>query len=175
MRLLIPMLMPILIVAIGGPSPLAAQRVSGAPVAGQRQTDDSAAVLLAAWRFASGPHAGLRPVSLWLPTQAGDTAARSFSPRVRALLAAASVPLRTQSSAGDDTVVFRITTWTPDTLGVVVGVRSSWTTVLGTGPGRCRTSSGNVERVRVSYQSMQSVATHLGPIAHGDAVCVAIK
>jgi hypothetical protein len=90
---------------------------------------------------------------------------------VMAELVQLQVPASERRPIGDDTVVFRLTRWQTDSAGVLVGFRSAWTTVLGTGARRCRTGSGNSEQFWVRLQNGEWRAERVGPVIHGDEVC----
>jgi hypothetical protein len=133
---------------------------------------DGAAILHAAWKVATaGGHSG-RALWFWAPASQDTSRALPISTALRAALVQLQVPASERRPIGDDTVVFRVTRWQPDSAGVLVGLYSAWTTVLGTGARRCRTGSGNSEQFRVRLENGEWRAERVGPVAHGDNICV---
>jgi hypothetical protein len=135
---------------------------------------DSAALVQAAWAVVARGHGAGRVLWLWAPSAADTARVVPLSGEVRAALTRLGVPASAHRPAGDDTVVVRLTAWRADAGGVLLEVESAWTTVLGTGPRRCRTGSGNHERIRVRRSAAAWAALRDGPVLHGDRVCAPI-
>lgn len=138
---------------------------------------DSAAIIRQAWKTVSIGYTRFSPgeLVLWAPANPDSAHTVPLSPALGAALAQEGVPVSAHRPAGDDTVAFVITQWQPDSAGAVLEFRSRWTTVLGSGSRTCRTSSGNVERVRVRRQGDAWTAEALMPVMHGDTVCEPIR
>ena len=136
---------------------------------------DSAAVVRAAWALAVDGHAPRRSVWLWTPPADDSASGVRLSRGVRAALGRRGVPVSDRRPAGDDTVVVRLTEWRAVRGGVMLQVESAWTTVLGVGPHRCRTSSGNQSRVWVRRGAATWVARWEGPTVHGERACAPIR
>lgn len=152
--------------------PLLALLSSPAAAQPRLRAADSAAVVRAAWELSVGGHNERRAVWLWAPAPGDSAHGVALSPAVRAALARRNVPVSTRRPAGDDTVVFRLVDWRADADGILLQVESAWTTVLGSGARRCRTGSGNHERVRVARAAGAWTARWEGPSLHGDRVCL---
>jgi hypothetical protein len=152
----------------GAQSP--AVRASSSPVTSY----DSIAIVRAAWRTVTAGHPSDRALRLWSPPARGMVRMVRLSRTVIDSLVRGGISVVPRRQAGDDTVVFQITRWQSDsdTRRVVLEIRSSWTTVLGTGARACRTGSGNVERIPVSYRNGQWRSEPRGPVMHGDKVCI---
>lgn len=138
---------------------------------------DSAAIIRHAWKTVASGYTRFKPgeLALWTPSKPDSAHTVPLSPALGAQLVQQGVPASARRPAGDDTVVFVVTKWQPDSAGVVLEFRSRWTTVLGSGSRRCRTSSGNVERVRVRRRGDAWTAEALMPVMHGDTVCKPIR
>lgn len=131
---------------------------------------DTVEILEAVWRTATIGHSHMRAPWLYLPN--ADIAALTASDSVRGALSLRGIPASTRLPAGDDTVIFRVRRWAVDPSGMpLIEVHSSWTTMLGSGPQRCRTGSGNVESYRAFRTSLGWSAERTGPVEHGDSVC----
>ena len=147
-----------------------------APVRASSQitSQDSVAIVRAAWRTVTAGHASRRAVRLWSPPARDTVGIFPLSPTIIDGLVRGGISVVQRRQAGDDTVVFQITRWQsdPDSRRVILEIRSSWTTVLGTGARACRTGSGNVEQLRVSYRNGEWTSEQRGPVMHGDNVCV---
>lgn len=139
-----------------------------------RERVDSAAILEAVWRQAVSTQSRLRATQLWVPTTADTSRVLAMSAPLRRLLLDRGMPLTDRQTAGDDTVTFHIANWQNESGAILVEVHSSWTTVLGAAPRRCRTGSGNVEQFRVTSLSGTWTAVLTGPVMHGDRVCTPI-
>jgi hypothetical protein len=147
-----------------------------APVRASSQvtSHDSVAILRAAWRTVTAGHTSRRAVRLWSPLARDTVRIVLLSRAIIDGLVRGGISVVPRRQAGDDTVVFQITRWQsdPDSRRVILEIRSSWTTVLGTGARACRTGSGNVEQIRVSYRDGEWTSEQRGPVMHGDNVCV---
>jgi hypothetical protein len=147
-----------------------------APVRASSQvtSHDSVAIVRAAWRTVTAGPASRRAVRLWSPLARDTVRIVPLSRTIIDGLVRGGISVVPRRQAGDDTVVFQITRWQsdPDSRRVILEIRSSWTTVLGTGARACRTGSSNVEHLRVSYRDGQWRSEQLGPVMHGDNVCV---
>jgi hypothetical protein len=131
---------------------------------------DSADILRTAFRFvAQGHNARRRVLWFWTPT-AADSTAVSTSPDIRAILIASGLTASENRPVGDDTVVFHVRSWKVDPESVLLELRSAWTEVR-KGNRPCRAGSGNVERVRLRRTNGEWIASHDGPVIHGDNVC----
>ena len=135
---------------------------------------DSADIVRAAWTLVTGGYGAHRVLWLYAPATADTARVVPFSAAVRAALVGLGVPAAARRPSGDDTVVVRVIAWRDDAGGISLQVASSWTVVLGAGTRRCRTGSGNHERIRVSRSAGAWTAVRDGPILHGDRVCVPI-
>lgn len=155
------------IASLGG---CASQSVDDAQSA--RARSDSAQIIRSAWTAASEGHLRMRAAVLWAPSATDTGQFVAMSPDLQQLLLQAGVPLERRRTTGDDTVVLRLTGWVSDANGVVLEVRSAWTTVLRGGTARpCRKGSGNVERIRVLWRDDAWTAARNGPVFHGDQEC----
>ena len=147
-----------------------------APVRASSQvtSHDSVAIVRAAWRTVTAGPASRRAVRLWSPLARDTVRIVPLSRTIIDGLVRGGISVVPRRQAGDDTVVFQITRWQsdPDSRRVILEIRSSWTTVLGTGARACRTGSSNVEHLRVSYRDGEWRSEQLGPVMHGDNVCV---
>lgn len=137
-------------------------------------SDDTVAMIAAAWEQTSAGHRGHRAALLRFPGLADTGRIVRLSPAVRAGLARRAIPVTERSVVGDDTVLFHVARFESDSAGATVEMRSGWTTVLGAGARRCRTGSGNVERVVIRRTPTGWGAGVRGPIIHGDRVCAPI-
>jgi len=147
-----------------------------APVRASSQvtSHDTVAIVRAAWRTVTAGHASRRAVRLWSPLARDKVRTVPLSLTVIDSLVRGGISVVPRQRAGDDTVVFQITRWQsdPNSRRVILEIRSSWTTVLGTGARACRSASGNVEQLPVSYRDGQWRSGQRGPVMHGDNVCV---
>jgi len=147
-----------------------------APVRASSQitSHDSVAIVRAAWRTVTASHASRRAVRLWSPLARDTVRIVLLSRTIIDGLVRGGISVVPRRQAGDDTVVFQITRWQsdPDSRRVILEINSSWTTVLGTGARACRTGSGNVEHLRVSYRNGEWISEQRRPVLHGDNVCV---
>lgn len=136
---------------------------------------DSAQIIGAAWRAASELHMALRPAVFWSSSGADTGRFVPMSAYLQRMLVEAGVPLEPRVTTGDDTVVFRLTSWARESSSALLELRSTWTTVLRAGsPRPCRTGSINVERFRVRRRGNAWTAERDGPVLHGDKECVPI-
>jgi hypothetical protein len=161
-------------VSAGGAWLVAGAQSAPARASSQVTSQDSVAIVRAAWRTVTAGHASHRAVRLLSPRARDTVGIVPLSPAVIDGLVRGGISIVSRRQAGDDTVVFQITRWQsdPDSRQVVLEIRSSWTTVLGTGARACRTGSGNVEHLRVSYGDGEWRSEQRGPVMHGDNVCV---
>jgi hypothetical protein len=131
---------------------------------------DSASALRAVWDQVAAGH-GRRATWLWVPNATDTSRAVRFSEAVQGLLASHSILASARLPLGPDTVVFRITSWIRDTVGVVLRVSSTWTERHASGArGNC-TRSGNAETVRARMIQGSWRAERIGPVMHGDGFC----
>ena len=135
---------------------------------------DSVAIVRAAWLTVTAGHASRRAVRLWSPLARDTVRIVLLSRTIIDGLVRGGISVVPRRQAGDDTVVFQITRWQsdPDSRRVMLEIRSSWTTILGAGAQACRTGSGNVEHLRVSYRDGEWRSEQRAPVMHGDNVCV---
>ena len=139
-----------------------------------RGASDSAAVVRAAWELVVSGHVRRRVVRLWSPSSTDTSLAAALSPSVRDALLQGGVPVSEHRPVGDDTVVVHLRSWRVVGGATLLEVESAWTTVLRTGPRRCRTGSGNRELLRVTREARAWVALREGPSVHGDRACTPI-
>ena len=161
-------------ISIGGAWLVAGAQSPPVRASSQVTSHDSVAIVRAAWRTVTASHASHRAVRLWSPLARGTVGIVPLSRSIIDGLVRGGISVVPRRQAGDDTVVFQITRWQsdPHSRRVILEINSSWTTVLGTGARACRTGSGNVEHLRVSYRNGEWTSERWGPMMHGDNVCV---
>ena len=161
-------------ILVGGDWLVAGAQSAPVRASSQVTSHDSVAIVRAAWRTVTAGHASRRAVRLWSPLARDTVGIVPLSRTIIDGLVRGGISVVPRRQAGDDTVVFQITRWQsdPDSGRVILEIRSSWTTVLGTGARACRTGSGNVEQLPVSYRDGQWRSEQRGPVMHGDNVCV---
>jgi hypothetical protein len=161
-------------ISVGGAWLAAGGQSAPVRASSQVTSQDSVAIVRAVWRTVTAGHASHRAVRLLSPLARDTVGIVPLSPTIIDRLVRGGISIVPRRQAGDDTVVFRITRWEsdPDSRRVILEIRSSWTTVLGTGARACRTGSGNVEQLRVSYRAGEWTSEQRGPVMHGDNVCV---
>ena len=159
---------------VGGTCLVAGAQTTPGRASSQVTSLDSIAIVRAAWRTVTAGHASRRAVRLWSPLVRDTVPIVPLSRTIIDSLIRGGISVVPRQQAGDDTVVFQITRWQADPRSrrVILEIRSSWTTVLDTGVRACRTGSGNVEQLRVSYRDGQWRSEQRGPVMHGDNVCV---
>lgn len=140
----------------------------------ERARLDSAQIIRTVWSAASEGHLRMRAAVLWLPSAVDTGQSVSVSPALHQLLLQDGIPLERRRKVGDDTVVFMVTKWTRDSSGVVLELRSAWTTVLRNASRACRAGAGNIEGFRVHLADHTWVATRHGPVLHGAQECTTI-
>src|SRR5690606_2339145 len=99
-----------------------------------RNVSDSVQIFHAAWRAATDGHFGRRALVLWALAPTDTGAVVRLSLQIHDSLARLGVAMEARREFGDDTVHFRITKWERDSIGDLLELRSSWSTILR--PGR---------------------------------------
>jgi hypothetical protein len=160
--------------SVGGAWLVAGAQSAPVRASSQVTSHDSVAIVRAAWRTVTAGHASRRAVRLCSPLARDTVGIVPLSRTIINGLVRGGISVVPRRQAGDDTVVFQITRWQsdPGSRRVILEIRSSWTTVLGAGARACRTGSGNVEQLRVSYRDGEWTSEQWGPVMHGDNVCV---
>jgi len=156
-----------------------------APAVGSAQSTltrrDSTEIARAVWAAASqqpARPAGLA-VRLWAPSTTDSLRVVPLSAEARATLARAGLPVVEVHPTGDDTVVVSYADWrsaagTQGTSVLTVRLRSSWTSIQGTGADRCRAGASNLEQFRVERRGGVWAAVRVPGAIHGDTECILV-
>jgi hypothetical protein len=146
------------------------ERSGDSRVSGPLAREDTVDILEAVWRVAAIGNSARQVPWLYLPS--ADTGALATSEDVRVALIQRGVPASAHLPLGYDTVAYRVHRWTPESdSSRLIEVRSSQTTVLGSGRQRCLQHSGTVASYRALRVSHGWTANRAGPVEVGDSVC----